>query len=454
MLDWLEKLGFSEIISQCILFYVELVIGVLLFSAFFKKRRFFVLRLAGCLAFISGASAIIFWRAYYLYDTMDIYGSKVMLLLGSIAVAYLFSTLLVCIGMVRFCFFARGWEATFCGVCGYSVQHIVYRVNLAAQYYLFYGNEASWASALFLVFSAAAVYASSYFLFARRLKGREHIAVENKKLVSLLGIVLIVMMIFGGLGLTYMGSADMKGTSMLFVECGFAVIVCYLTLFTLLDSVKSKDMEANNRRLQWLWRADRKQFEVSKRNVEQLNVKYHDLKYMLRTMRADKESEQEIEQCLRLYEALYRTGNETLDVVLTEKSMLGARYGIGIACVADGGCLNPMDPVHLYSLFGNALDNAIECLKNTDGDKKVIDVTVRRKGAMAMVQVENYTPAVPEFRNGLPVTTKSDAENHGFGMISMRNIVERYGGSMRVSVSDGVFSLLILFPESFGQKKR
>lgn len=450
-IEWLQNLNYATLISQCVFFYIELIFGILLFSFFFKRRNFFALRLAGCIVFIGTASALIVGLAYYLYNEFGIYEFRLLMLLGTIAFSYLFVTLFTCIGMVRFCFSVRAWEAVFSGVAAYSVQHIIFRLNLLFRYYVYFDVSPMLPNVLFLLFSAAAVYGAAYFFFARRLKGREHVEVENRKLVAMLGIVLIVMMIFGGLSFTYMGNESMRNSAMMFVECGFAIIVCCFTLFSLHDSIRSKDMEAEKERIQWLWRVDRKQFEVSKHNVEQLNVKYHDLKYMLRGMRAGG-SEEEIERYLRLYEAHFCTGNETLDVVLTEKSLLGMRYGIDIVCVADGRYLAGMDPVHLYSLFGNALDNAIECLKTVEEkEKKVVNVTVRGRGGMVMAQIENYTPHAPVFRGGLPVTTKEDAENHGFGMISMRNIVACYGGSMRAEVADNIFSLTILFPASFGK---
>lgn len=62
------------------------------------------------------------------------------------------------------------------------------------------------------------------------------------------------------------------------------------------------------------------------------------------------------------------------------------------------------------------------------------------------VSVENYysPTAQPSFMDGLPQTTKADKANHGFGMRSMRAIVERYGGTLVVRAEDGVFHLDIM----------
>lgn len=62
------------------------------------------------------------------------------------------------------------------------------------------------------------------------------------------------------------------------------------------------------------------------------------------------------------------------------------------------------------------------------------------------VSVENYynLASQPSFEDGLPQTTKADKANHGFGMRSMRAIVERYGGTIVARAEDGVFHLDIM----------
>ena len=352
----------------------------------------------------------------------------------------------------RIAFAATRWELLFCGICGYSTQHICYRINLVLQYYFFFGTDSPWSEVLFWL-SVVIVYGLTFLIFGRQLKGRRTIEIENKRLIVLFGVVLLVMIICSGLSMTYIGNAALSGTPMVLVESAITVIICYLAIAMLFDGARTKRIQAENRRIQALWKADRKQYEVSKQNVEQLNMKYHDLKYQLRALQTGESSSAEIEQSLRLYDSLYRTGNETLDVVLTEKSMLAAQSGITVACMADGAALGGMEAGYLYSLFGNALDNAVECLqKATDADNKVINVSVRRNGDMLALQFENFVPVPPLMKNGLPVTTKPDAENHGYGLKSIRSIVDKFGGNLRIDVRDDIFSLDILLP--FPLKKR
>ena len=53
-----------------------------------------------------------------------------------------------------------------------------------------------------------------------------------------------------------------------------------------------------------------------------------------------------------------------------------------------------------------------------------------------------------EFEEGLPRTTKDVSNYHGFGIKSIKYIVEKYAGTVSVSVEQGIFDLKILFPIS------
>lgn len=106
-----------------------------------------------------------------------------------------------------------------------------------------------------------------------------------------------------------------------------------------------------------------------------------------------------------------------------------------------------ISPVDLYVMLGNAADNAIEATeKLSDTRKRVIGMTVGKKGAMVGFEISNYCDGEPIFENGLPVTSKSDKANHGFGMGSIKAVAEKYGGAISVSIADGIFTLQIGIP--------
>lgn len=116
----------------------------------------------------------------------------------------------------------------------------------------------------------------------------------------------------------------------------------------------------------------------------------------------------------------------------------------------DGAQLDFMRDADIYSLFGNALDNAIEAVKDVDEEKRNIGISVKRVGEMVSVHVENYLDKPLEMNGDLPRTTKKDKEFHGFGLISIRNIVQKYGGIMTVKRVNNTFNLNIIFFRNAG----
>ena len=142
-----------------------------------------------------------------------------------------------------------------------------------------------------------------------------------------------------------------------------------------------------------------------------------------------------------------KTGSEVLDTILTEKSLVCTEKGIKINCVADGAQLSFMDPVDLYTIFGNAIDNAIEEVSKTETDaERQIDIMIFKQKCFVAVQIINPVTKTPKFVGGLPLTTKEDNGYHGYGVKSIRHTVEKYGGNMVAKVENGCFVLKLLIP--------
>ena len=139
------------------------------------------------------------------------------------------------------------------------------------------------------------------------------------------------------------------------------------------------------------------------------------------------------------------TGNDALDVILTEKAMECNANGVVMNCMVDGKLFDFIREVDLYTMFGNALDNAMEAVKDLDGERRVISLTSSILGNMFSISIRNYYNTELEFEDGLPVTTKEDASKHGYGMASIKRIVESYGGNVQIILRDGVFNLTMLF---------
>ena len=196
------------------------------------------------------------------------------------------------------------------------------------------------------------------------------------------------------------------------------------------------------------------QYVQSKESIELINYKYHDLKHQIAVLRSEEDPQKreafldEMEAEIRQYEAQNKTGNKVLDTVLTSKSLYCNKNGITFTCVADGKLLDHMHVTDICSIFGNALDNAIEhVILIPDPEKRLIHLTVSAQKGFVFIKIENYCEAeISKNEEDLITTTKKDSKNHGFGLKSIRKAVEKYDGSVVFGVQQNWFELKILLP--------
>ena len=168
----------------------------------------------------------------------------------------------------------------------------------------------------------------------------------------------------------------------------------------------------------------------------------HQVSALCRQGQADPALMEEIGQTVAVYDSEVQTGNGALDVVLTEKSFRCEQGRISFSCMLDGSLFDFMAAADIYSLFGNALDNAIESVAGEPEDHRFISMKAGRQGNLIFLHMENSCAAQLTFVDGLPVTTKTDSPGyHGYGVKSIRFLAEKYGGYAKMTLEDSVFAL-------------
>lgn len=229
----------------------------------------------------------------------------------------------------------------------------------------------------------------------------------------------------------------------------YCITLLYLQSALFKKSSMRKELET----IQLLWHQQKGQYQLSKETIELINHKCHDLKHQVQATRAVKDEKEretyleKIEKSVQIYSAIVRTGNEILDTILTEKSLICENSGIHINCVADGSLLAFMNPVDLYTLFGNALDNAIEAVRKLESkEKRVIDIMLYERQSFLMLQIVNPMCGEVKFEDGLPLTTKAKNGYHGYGMKSMLHTIQKYEGHLTTEVKNGCFYFNVMLP--------
>lgn len=251
------------------------------------------------------------------------------------------------------------------------------------------------------------------------------------------------------------GQVRTAGDEPLFFICRlYAAFCCVFFLWVQVSQVRRDKLQADLLFQQQLTRQQREQYAITKETIDLINRKSHDLKHQVAALRTVVPEEQrekylrEMEKAVQIYDSTLQTGNEVLDTVLTEKSLYCEAHQITLTCIADGRQLSFMDGVDVYTIFGNALDNAIECVARLpEAEQRLVSVSVRARSGLALIRVETQLQGDLNFKDGLPQTTKEQKDYHGFGLRSIRYTVEKYGGHMTIHAENGRFLLSLSIPQ-------
>lgn len=221
----------------------------------------------------------------------------------------------------------------------------------------------------------------------------------------------------------------------------FEILYCALFFILFMYFITQVRTAAKNIVLENMFKQYEKQYKQFEQNIRIINCKSHDLRFNLSGAVRDEETARALEG----YESQANTGNALLDVILTDMGYRSADSDVQFVCSADGKLLSFMNETDMYALFGNAFENALEYLRTRPKEERFISVTLKRKMDIVHLHFENSFSGTLRLKDGLPETTKTDSDTHGFGMRSIRRIAEKYGGTAQASVRDDMFQLDIIF---------
>lgn len=135
--------------------------------------------------------------------------------------------------------------------------------------------------------------------------------------------------------------------------------------------------------IQTLLKRQYEQYRISRDNSEAINRKYHDLKHQIQVIRMESDAARREEYLSQLEKGMQslgvnqHTGNDVLDTILSDKQLYCSQHQITLTIVADGARLDFIETMDICSIFGNALDNAIEGVeKLADPQQRLIRVAV------------------------------------------------------------------------------
>lgn len=305
----------------------------------------------------------------------------------------------------------------------------------------------------FLVILYTLFFTMIYLLKKRIVNWDTGIHVTTKEmLIALIAMVIIFTMSNIGFVLESALSGNATGSSLFHIRtlvdaCGFCIL--YIQQNQRYEDYLRKELSSIHN----IFELQYEQYRSYKENSEFINQKCHDLKHQIDVIRSEQDTGkresylQEMEKMVRDFKTDIVTGNGVLDTILTNKNAYCVSHNINFTCLGDGGLLNFLDTLDICSIFGNALDNAIECVeKNPDLDKRMIKLRIFSQNSFLIICLENYCEEKIDLMQGFPDTTKEDKKNHGYGLKSIRYTIEKYRGTMTLHTENNWFIMRILIP--------
>lgn len=151
---------------------------------------------------------------------------------------------------------------------------------------------------------------------------------------------------------------------------------------------------------------------------------------------------------LTTVDTMIKTGNVMVDAILNSKLSLIQSHDICVNAKAVLPLELPFSETDLCTIVGNLLDNAMEAtLKQEQESGRFIRVYMGILKKQLYLSVQNSTGGEIRKSGRVYLSTKESA-NHGFGLMRIDRIVERYGGYINRQNEEGIFATEILLPLS------
>ena len=429
-----------------IVFVGELLLATSVYVFKLRRRNHFWLWLVLCLSCFIGFA--------YSWSLIPYINSVTSIIFS---ILFFFIAFFGLIGSLMACFKVNIQAAMFLGTAGYAMQHFTYKLiqivigsiekgipSFVDNNYGIYGIYASFVIISLPIF---------YNMFGKKIHKNETLIIEDSRLL-IISIILIICTVI--LNLIYESFVKVSNLTLFIVGCLFDMVCCFLTLFIEFEMLKSKEISEAYIQMKTIWESEKKQLEISKENMDYMKILAHDLKHELNesTLLISKDKVDELNHRIAAFGNSIKTGNDILDLVIAERTLIVQKENINLSIIADGSVLSNMKQSDCYSLFMNIMDNAIDAVKELPKDQREISLAVRESMGMILIHEVNPFKGTLNFKDGLPQTTKGDSMYHGLGTKSIKGIVDSYSGDCEISIKDNnIYVLNILLPKNIIQKE-
>lgn len=199
-----------------------------------------------------------------------------------------------------------------------------------------------------------------------------------------------------------------------------------------------------------------KQLELMRISEKSIKTIKHDLKNHIIALYAlaegDKKEEilEYLSKMLEIFDNnknFASTGNIVIDSIVNFKLQEAQKDRIKVNVDLNIPSQLKIPSFDIAIILGNLLDNALDAVKKLDQDR-YIDMKIKYTKGRLILKIDNSFDGRIIKEKGRIITSHSDENNHGFGLESVKTVLEKYNGFIEFKYDSNIFyTSLLMFVE-------
>ena len=237
------------------------------------------------------------------------------------------------------------------------------------------------------------------------------------------------------------------------------LILVFMNLFFyfIFDRLKNaEDMKRENALLTTKYNYYVKQQRDFKVGYDKIMTLKHDLKHQMLNMKSTLNENTE-NSLKNLHEQIDKiigdvdfasfkqyTDNEVVNTILNYKlsTAIEKKIKLDVKVTLNKGA--KLKENNISVILGNAIDNAIENFYYTKQELDRIEVKIFEDNSNLYIKISNPFSGVINKKNNIILTTKENPSEHGMGLSSIKNIIEKNDGYINIDTAGNIFTIEVI----------
>lgn len=269
-----------------------------------------------------------------------------------------------------------------------------------------------------------------------------------KEWIPIISTFLISAAIFTSVDLINIhNELDEKGKILVLFAILCLVILNIVSFYMVVKISRTSYIETENKLLKMQNEYQSNYVANVKNQEKELKTIRHDLKHNLFVIEAQlkcekyDEAKNYVSQLLNqevLVGGTVLTDNATVNAIINSKIIYAKSLGVKIV-VQSCKQIIAIPDIDLCNLLGNLIDNAIEACEQCNFTEKLIEIQISSNEDIMTFSIRNTVEKSVLENNPKLVTSKKKYREHGLGLASVNQIVNKYNGKLDIYEKNGMF---------------